>query len=132
MITKNNYSADEPQFMCDVCSEAITNPLCPFCLTTEIEAWLTLYPNLRSELLPKLKKYLINIQNKLIEGDNCIKCNKRASVCPYCFTDYVVREIKKIGASELVLKEFIEFFNFDFEHTGYSEESQEPETLHIY
>jgi hypothetical protein len=118
------YPTSEPQFMCSICSEAVTNPLCPFCLSTEIEAWLTLYPDLRSFLLHKIKKYLTGIENKLLDATNCIKCNKRASVCPYCFTEYVLRELKNAGATTLVLKEFFEFFNFDFDHSGYYEEAE--------
>ena len=122
MITKNHFSAAEPRFLCDICSETITTPLCPFCLTTEIEAWLTLYPNLRNEILPKLKKYLYAMENKLADGINCFKCNKRASVCPYCFTEYILKELKKLGATNLILNEFFNFFNFDFAHKPYSEE----------
>ena len=59
MLKQKLYLASEQQFHCDVCSEAVTNPLCPMCLTGEIEAWSTLYPNIRSELLPKLKRYIL-------------------------------------------------------------------------
>ena len=124
-MLQNNYSASETQFMCDVCSEAIINPLCPFCLNTEIEAWLTFYPNLGEELLPRIKKYLHQINNFSRNSTACIRCNsKRASVCPYCFTEFVLDELKKIHASRIILKEFFQFFNFDFDHTGYSKEAE--------
>jgi len=125
-MTKNNkLSAIEPQFLCDVCSIAITNPICPSCLTEEIEAWLTLYPNLRNELMPKLKKYLERIEDKAFDSAECIKCkDKKAAVCPYCFTTNVFDELKKIKANRIILKEFVEFFNFDFEHTEYSQEAE--------
>ena len=127
-MTKKIYSdAFEPQFLCDVCSEAVTNPICPSCLSTEVEAWLTLYPNLRNELLPKLRTYLNHIESSIpLEATSCIKCNdSRASVCPYCFTNHVLGELKRINANKIILKEFLEFFNFDFDHTGYSTEAEE-------
>ena len=127
MLTQKNYNTDETQYMCDVCSEAVTNPICPFCLTTEIKAWLTFYPDLEQELLPRINKFLHRITNQITSyGTECIKCkNKRAHVCPYCFTRYVFDELQKINVSRLVLKEFFEFFNFDLHHTGYTEEAEE-------
>ena len=86
---------------------------------------MTLYPNLRKELLPKLKSYLAKIEDNALEYTQCIKCKDNiASVCPYCFTEYVLRELKKIEANKIVLGEFFEFFNFDFDHTGYSKEAE--------
>lgn len=124
-MLQKNYFASEPQFLCDICSEAITNPICPSCLTTEIEAWLTLYPNLRRELLPKLRKYIWEIQSRLTEYTSCIKCgNKNAAICPYCFTEHTLRELKKLDANRIILKEFFEFFNFDFDHTGYTKDAE--------
>lgn len=123
----DNYDGQEPQYMCDVCSETITNPLCPFCLNTEIEAWLTLYPSLKNELLPRLKKYLSKIKNKITNyGMECIKCgDNRAFVCTYCFTEHVFNELQKIKAEKIILKEFFEFFNFDLEHKGYTKQAEE-------
>jgi hypothetical protein len=126
MLTKKNYLANETHFICDVCSEAVINPLCPICITTEIEAWLTLYPNLRAKLNRLLEGYLQKINNQTEEATACIKCkNKRASVCPYCFTEHVLGKLKKLEVNHIVLKEFFEFFNFDFNHTGYSKEAEE-------
>ncbi|VVB77793.1 Uncharacterised protein [uncultured archaeon] len=124
-MTKTKSLGLEPQFLCDVCSIAVTNPLCPACLTQEIEAWSTLYPNIRNELLPKLNKYLGKVEDRVFDSTKCIKCqNKRASVCPYCFTAKVFGDLKKMNANRTVLKEFVEFFNFDFEHTEYSQEAE--------
>ena len=124
-MIKHYLTAHEPQFLCDVCSIAITNPLCPGCLATEIEAWVTLYPNLRKELLPRIKRYIENIGEQAIEFTQCIKCgNKTASVCPYCFTEFVFNELKRMKVNKIILKEFLEFFNFDFDHNGYSNEEK--------
>ena len=113
MLQQKSYNASEQHFLCDVCGEAVTTPLCPICLTGEIDAWTTLYPNLRRELLPKLKKYLIRIENKIHDSTKCIKCkDTRASVCTYCFTDYVLGELKKISSNNQIIQEFLGFFDF--------------------
>jgi len=115
-MLQTNYSTSEQHILCEVCGEAVTTPLCPICLTGEIEAWTTLYPNLRRELLPKLKKYLKSINNEIGYATGCIKCkNKRASVCTYCFTDYVLGQLKKISTNHQIIKEFLDFFDFDTE-----------------
>jgi len=122
-----NYDNSETQQVCDVCSGTITNPLCSFCLTVEIEAWLTLYPSLRKELLPRLKKYLSKINNKITNyGMECIKCkNSRAFVCTYCFTGHVFNELQNLKIEKIVLKEFFEFFNFDLKYKGYAKDAEE-------
>jgi hypothetical protein len=122
-MLQKNYLASEAQFMCDECSEAVTNPLCPYCLNEEVEAWMTLYPNLKHDLMPLLNKYL----NRGFSNFStvCIKCrNPSAFLCPYCFTEHVLSALKKIHASNVILKEFFVFFNFDFDHTGYSSEAE--------
>ncbi len=125
MITNKKFTALEPQFLCDVCSIAVTNPICPSCMTEEVEAWLTLYPDLRNQILPRLDHYLKKIEDKPFDSTRCIKCkSKKAAVCPYCFTENVLNELKRIKANRIILKEFLQFFNFDFEHTEYSQEAE--------
>ena len=119
------FLTPEPHAMCDVCSEAVTNPLCPVCLAGEIKVWLTQYPVIKARLLPKLNKYLQGVEDRTLDSTQCIKCNDyRASVCPYCFTEYILKELKKLNVREPILVEFFEFFNFDLEHTGYSKEAE--------
>jgi len=126
MIIQKNYFNNETQYVCDFCSEAVTNPICPFCLAIEVDAWSTLYPNLRKELRPKIEEYLKKVDNKINESTRCLKCGStRTSVCPYCFTKFVFDELEKIGANRRILKEFFEFFNFDLEHTGYTKHAEE-------
>jgi len=113
-MLQTNSNAFEQHFSCEICGEAITNPLCPLCLNLEIDAWTTLYPNLRNELLPKLKTYLERIKESVINATECIKCKKATtSICPYCFIDFVEGELKKLGSNNIVLTEFMDFFDFD-------------------
>lgn len=114
MLKQNTYLISERQSHCDVCSEAVTNPLCPICLAGEIDAWTTMYPHLREELLPKIKKYLWNLAENIVSATKCIKCKQaRVSICPFCFIDFVEGELKKIESNDLILNEFMEFFDFD-------------------
>jgi len=131
MFLDNNFSASETHYTCDLCSEAVTNPLCPFCLTTEVKAWLTLYPDLKRELLPRIRKHLNNIEDNMREdATTCLKCGDNlVSVCPYCFTRYVLDELRKIHVNKIILYEFFQFFNFDLHKTGYSKEIESMEVL---
>ena|SRR3989344_3534978 len=118
---------DETQYICETCNGVITNPLCPFCLAQEIEAWLTLYPTLKKELTPHINRYLHNIANHLNNyGTICIKCGqKQTHVCPYCFTSFIFSELQKINAAHVVRKEFFKFFNYRKEPTTYSTQHKE-------
>lgn len=124
-MLQDNYLGTEPQFICGVCSQAVTNPICPFCLAEEVEAWLTYYPNLNKLLKPKIKKYLDKIEDNVFDMTECIKCKRNLTgICPYCFTNYVLKELKNLKASELIIGEFIEFFNYDEDHDGYYKEGE--------
>jgi len=122
MLPKKHPTSE--QYTCDICSEAVVNPICPSCITTEIEAWLSLYPSLRKEIMPRLNAFLEKINHKT-DATKCIQCkNKRAAICPYCFTGVVLNELKKMKSNKIILTEFFEFFNFDLHHTGYTREAE--------
>lgn len=124
-MLQDNSLILEPQFLCDLCSEAVTHPICPTCITAEIENWIDSYPKTKLKLLPTIKKVLVQIEDKLVESTQCIKCNKkRAAICPGCFTEYVLNELKRLGSNKKVLIEYLNFFNFDFEHNKYYKEAE--------
>jgi len=124
-MISNNYLGSEA-YLCSICYEPISNPICPVCLTTQLDAWLTLYPNyhqLKKILIPKIRKF---IRNHISETSICIKCHKnQASICPYCFTEFILDTLREINVSREMLKEFLVFFNFDLEYKGYYKESKE-------
>ncbi|MDP3026749.1 MAG: hypothetical protein Q8N63_03505 [Nanoarchaeota archaeon] len=113
-MLKNFCSEYEPGFYeCEICNEPITNPICPVCLSAEINIWSTNYPNLRRELSPRLKKHLRKLQQQAKDAAQCIKCNeKRMSVCPYCFIREILGELDALGANKIIKKEFLQFFNY--------------------
>ena len=66
-----------------------------------------------------------SISDKRGKATKCIICKKqRAFLCPYCFTEYVLDLLKKLKISKIILQEFLQFFNYDFEHTGYYKEAE--------
>ena len=126
MLPTNYKTADE-QFLCDVCSQAVSNPLCPNCLALEVEAWLTMYSDLRKKLLPKIQAFIADAEdNTIFEPTLCIICNKNTTaICPYCFTEFVLNQLRRLNADKYIINEFFEFFNFDLTHDGYCNEVEE-------
>ena len=118
-MLRDFYDASEHEFYdCEICHEPITNPLCPACLTAEINIWSTNYPNIRKELIPALNRYLETLKKQTKEAVQCIKCNKvEFSICPFCFARKVLDGLEEIEASKIVKKEFLQFFNYGFEPT---------------
>ena len=115
--------------MCIECKEAIYNPLCPRCLSREIAEWLGSRCEIRNIILEDIKKVLkatrAHSPLSKVEFQRCIKCkNKTAALCPYCFTERIYNRLKKERAGRKILKEFLEFFNFDFEHTYLAREAE--------
>ena len=119
--------ASERFYECLDCKEAVYNPLCPSCLALQIEVWLSSlssYP-LQKKILAKIKDYVEKTNNLAGESTTCIACKRpSASLCPYCFTEYVFNLLKSMKVNRIILKEFLQFFNYDFEHTGYSGEAE--------
>jgi len=113
--------------LCLECKEAVYNPLCPSCLALQVEAWLASYPykETREKILFKIKDYVKKTNHLPGKPTTCVSCKKaQASLCPYCFTEYVFNLLKKLKVNRIMLKEFLMFFNYDFEHTGYSKEAE--------
>lgn len=114
------------QALCLECKEEIFNPLCPECLAKSIMSWAVNYPSIAIKLNEEIKDYLE--KNKKFEGSLCIKCKKyKAYECPYCFTNYVLQKLKKITNDKKIILQYLTYFNFDLEHTGYWKEKEELE-----
>lgn len=112
------------QDTCGQCLEPITNPLCHNCLSQGISQWLSFYPNLKKNMMPKLKKYVNEVNNSAVNGINCMSCNKRkAALCPYCFTEGVLNILRENKVDKQVLGDFLNIFNFDIKHEGYIKEA---------
>lgn len=121
MFKVSLYPGFEQAFYeCELCNEPVTNPICPSCLSKEIEIWSSNYPNLRREIIPKLKKYLKGMKKSLKESVKCIRCQDNdVPICPYCFIREVLDELELIDVNKQIKKEFLQFFNFDLGHTEY-------------
>ena len=106
------------------CREIIYNPLCPRCISKEIMQWLD-GKSINQKIQQELSNYLLKNEG-YGEGVRCIICkNNYVDICPYCLTEHVYEFLKRIKANREILNEFFEFFNFDFEHSGYSRDFEE-------
>ena len=127
-MLQNNLALERERFYeCLECKEPVFNPLCQSCLTFQIEVWLSSVSSysLKNEILAKIKDYVDKTNNLAGSSTRCVVCGKpRASLCPYCFTNYVFTLLKKMQVNRIILKEFLQFFNYDFEHVGYSREAE--------
>lgn len=116
--------------LCLECGEEVFNPLCPDCLAREIKVWLNEKPpRLRKQVETEIKNILKFCKNN--EGyTKCISCKgNKVFLCPYCFTERVYRKLKDSKASKREMKEFLSYFNFDLEHTGYSHDIDDFEVF---
>jgi len=102
-------------YECLECGEPVTNPICPECLFKEFAVWVAKYPRIQRKVVPVLKKFLKVRKNFEEDSQTCVVCkNNSAYLCPYCFTEFVLDVLKESGADEIVIKDYLEFFNFDF------------------
>ncbi len=132
MLRKEHLIAFERFYECLDCHESVFNPICPNCLTFQIEVWLSSissYP-LKNKIMKRIKDYVAATNNLAGPSTPCVACRKpTATLCPYCFTNYVFALLKCMHAHREILKEFLQFFNYDFEHTGYT--TKEAEKLGV-
>ena len=121
----NYYSTNA---ICIECNEGIFNPICPKCLAREIREWLKI-ADFEGNDKEKVE-YIVNCaldRNFLLEkvSSQCIICKKgNAYMCPYCFTEKILDSLRRENVPERIISQFLEFFNFDFERTGYAKESE--------
>jgi hypothetical protein len=121
----NYYSTNA---ICIECNEGIFNPICPKCLAREIGEWLKIADFDGND--KEKVEWIVNCaldRNFLLEkvSSQCIICRKGNSyMCPYCFTEKILDSLRRERVSGKVIGQFLEFFNFDFERTGYAKESE--------
>lgn len=56
------------------------------------------------------------------KSKTCVACQRPTHICPLCFTTYLYSLVKEAGLGVRATSQFLFIFNFDFEHTGYSQE----------
>jgi len=110
----------QKNYDCNQCGEPITNPICHSCLGEQVFGWLSLYPNIKKKIAPTLKKYIRELNNSAVSGINCVSCkNKKAALCPYCFTEEIFNMLKRKSVDKMVIMDYLSTFNFDLKHEGY-------------
>jgi hypothetical protein len=112
---------------CLSCQRTIPDPVCPQCLTDEFVSWMDNYPKLKGKksMIRKISKFLASHSSFNENSTKCIECgNKRAFMCPYCFTTHLWTILKESNKSKKLLKEFFTYFDFDKNHKGYWKEGE--------
>ena len=87
---------------CIECQQAMTNPICPRCLSKEIKTWLR-------EKVPELV-HIIGPAPKYGTGTRCMFCGKDMAICAHCFSKEVYLEVVKLKPE--LSEEFISCFNY--------------------
>jgi hypothetical protein len=126
MVQKILQPISERFYECLLCQEAIYNPICSECIGQQLRVWLSSYPDLKKKVWPIIKRHLRDIHNTMHNASTCVACNKqRAAVCPYCFTNTILNILRKLEVNKIILSEFLKFFNFDYDQTGYTREARD-------
>jgi len=108
---------------CLSCGKDIRHPVCPFCLAEAFRQWISGFPEEEKKILKQLDKFLGAHEHFGGRSKICVACGKSTvHLCPYCFTDYLYKIVRKAGLGVRALSEFLFIFNFDFDHDGYSRE----------
>jgi hypothetical protein len=121
-VAKQTYNLEEELHNdCLSCGTDIVHPLCPNCIAKAFEKWIKKFPE-NKQIKAKLKPFMKH-HNHLQSGSKpCVACQKPVHVCPFCFTTHLYNIVKEAGLGVRATTQFLFIFNFDFEHTGYSEE----------
>ncbi len=118
-------SFSDSRGICVECNEGIYNPVCPSCLSREVEAWLD-GTKLGIDVRKRINRVIFQDESSGLDGAGCAICKEQeTSICPYCFTRHIYDALLTAGASKKVVEEFLTFFSFDFEHSGYSKDFEE-------
>lgn len=71
-------------------------------------------------MLPKLKRYIHEVNNSALGAVSCASCKKKkAALCPYCFTEGVLNLLKSNKTDKNIVGDFLTIFNYDSEQEGY-------------
>lgn len=113
--------------LCIECNEGIFNPICTKCLAGQLDSWFN-EAGISALVRKRIKESILNQEKKELpfEGIKCAVCkSSEASICPYCFTESIYNMLKKLEINKKLLGQFFTYFNYDFEHTGYSKDFED-------
>lgn len=91
---------------CNVCGDAVTNPICKDCLSAQMKSWF------------KIKKFdqkIIDNASVIFDDlpaiSECVKCGNEMTVCRHCFT----KEVYNIFSEKYseYKEEFTRLFNYE-------------------
>ncbi len=102
---------------CTQCEEVITNPVCPHCLSEEMEQWL--HEQGAREVVEVVSVFTSGVARR--GSVSCILCNRPMHLCTYCYTEEVLCFIKH---DERLLSQYLTYFNYDLHHFGWEQEAR--------
>jgi hypothetical protein len=112
------------QGLCVECNESIFNPICSSCLAEQLNTWLD-EASINAKVRGEIKKFIAKCSQVDLpfQGIRCAICTQNeTNLCPYCFTESIYHILKKLEVNRKLLQQFFIYFNYDFEHTGYSKD----------
>jgi len=106
--------------LCIECYEPVINPICEKCFLKQIKKWMD---NL--DISFELRKIVLRHVNELIKKESiseteCFICgNSNLAICSYCFFLNVVRILRSLGFSKMIINDFLEIFNYRLNQGGF-------------
>lgn len=109
---------------CQICMEAISNPICKNCHTQEVDSWLKDlkigYPE-RKKVISALKDKIP--PNPIETNSTCIICKQNEiNVCSYCFFYITLKILSDEDFSYEIIEDFLETFNYQLGYEKYEKE----------
>ena len=92
--------------VCQICNEAITNPICIDCLEQEALYWAR---DRDTKLIRQIKNLKKSFDVFDLNTEKCIRCGNEMRVCSHCFLTEIAKLIKDENLRTLFKKSFISF-----------------------
>jgi len=81
--------------ICTECNEQITNPICPKCIASSVEAWLVKNNDNFVGIIKSRLGIFDSTKDDINSELRCIKCNGPIDICMYCSSNEIYDWIKE-------------------------------------
>jgi hypothetical protein len=97
---------------CIICDEAITNPICPLCLESQVMHWAM---DKAPSLMPILREVGSSVMEFTHENTSCVICKGIMNVCAHCYCNEIHSWLKE-NTHEKLAESFLSHFNFELDY----------------
>jgi hypothetical protein len=97
---------------CVICDEAITNPICPDCLSRQVTYWA--HEN-NSSIMPVLVRVGDSVKEFTHDNTSCVICKKDMNVCPHCYCSEIYSWLIE-SRHRRMSKKFLKHFNYELDY----------------